>query len=138
MKRIFWDTNIIIDFLEQREPFFKAAANVIDLAAKKKIELYTSTISLLNCIYIIRKSVGYAKAVESVKLLMQIIDVSPVTKTEFASAINTESPDVEDLTQYNSAQSVGCGCIITRNAKHFPQNGIAIISPDDFLQQMAY
>lgn len=34
MKRIFLDTNVIIDFLEQREPFFKAAANVIDLGAK--------------------------------------------------------------------------------------------------------
>jgi len=36
MKRIFLDTNVIIDFLEQREPFFKAAANVIDLGAKQK------------------------------------------------------------------------------------------------------
>ncbi len=137
MKRVFLDTNIIIDFLEQREPFFKAAANVIDLGAKKKIELYTSSISLLNCIYIIRKRVGYAKAVESVKLLMQILDVSPVTKTEFESALNTETTDIEDLTQYQSAMTAGCGFIITRNAKHFPQNGIAILSPDDFLQSMA-
>ena len=36
MKRVFLDTNIIIDFLEQREPFFKAAANVLDLGAKKR------------------------------------------------------------------------------------------------------
>ncbi|MBQ5575120.1 MAG: PIN domain-containing protein [Bacteroidales bacterium] len=135
MKRIFLDTNVIIDFLEQREPFFKAAANVIDLGAKQKIILYTSSISFLNCIYVIRKAIGYAKAVESIKLLTQIIHVSPVTNTEFLSALNTESSDIEDITQYYSAKSAGCETIITRNAKHFPKDTISIVTPDEFLKQ---
>ncbi len=135
MKRIFLDTNIIIDFLEQREPFFKAAANVLDLGANKKVVLYTSAISFLNCVYVIRKSIGYVRAVECIKLLTQIIEVSPVTNTEFISALNSESSDLEDLTQYFSAVSSGCDCIITRNGKHFPQDRISIFTPDTFLQQ---
>ena len=135
MKRIFLDTNVIIDFLEQREPFFKAAANVIDLGAKQKIILYTSAISFLNCIYVIQKTIGYAKAVDSIKLLTQIIHVSPITNAEFFSALNVESPDIEDVTQYYSAISVGCETIITPNAKDFPKDTICIVSPDEFLKQ---
>ncbi|MDD6002506.1 MAG: hypothetical protein PUC50_10005 [Bacteroidales bacterium] len=61
--------------------------------------------------------------------------MSPVTNTEFISALNSESSDLEDLTQYFSAVSSGCDCIITRNGKHFPQDRISIFTPDTFLQQ---
>lgn len=137
MKQIFLDTNIIIDFLEQRQPFFKAAANIIDLGERKEILLYTSAISFLNCLYIIRKKLGYEKAVENIKLLTKIIYVSPVTNTEFISALNTKGSDMEDLTQYFSAKASGCDTIITRDKKHFPQDGIIeIIAPDVFLNNI--
>lgn len=53
--KLFLDTNILIDILERREPFFLAATNLLELGKQKKVELFVSTLTMVNCVYIVRK-----------------------------------------------------------------------------------
>lgn len=133
--KVFLDTNILIDVLEQRVPYFKAAANILDLGANGKIKLYASALTFVNCIYIVRKKAGYSKVIESVRLLRDIISVSPMTQTEFDRAMAGMAPDMEDALQYQSALSSGCELIITRNKKHFPQDGMPVITAEEFFDR---
>lgn len=130
--KVFLDTNILIDVLEQRKPYFEAAANILDLGVHRKIKLYASALTFVNCIYIVRKKAGYDKVIESVRLLRNIISISPMNQAEFDRAMAQKTSDMEDALQYQSALSCECDLIITRNKKHFPQTNIPVITAEEF------
>lgn len=48
MKSLFIDTNIVIDLLARREPFFDEAAILFSLADKKQVELTVSSSTIAN------------------------------------------------------------------------------------------
>ena len=53
-----------------------------------------------------------------------------------SEALGSDMPDFEDMLQYKAAVSAKCDVIITRDKKrHFPSNGIPILSPEDFLNE---
>lgn len=55
MKRLFIDTNIVIDLLDKREPFYKSAVQLFTLAYHHKLALYVSPIT-----YMLRLLIYYA------------------------------------------------------------------------------
>lgn len=132
---VFIDTNIIIDVLDQREKFFEASSNILSLGAENKIELYATALTMANCIYILRKPLGYDGAVACINTLKEYIHISPLTQSEFDKAFSESSPDVEDLLQYYSANAADCDVVITRNGKHFPSTGLPILTPTEFLER---
>jgi len=135
MKKVFLDTNVIIDVLDQREKFFIESSNVLSLGAEGKLELYATSLTFTTCVYVLRKSLGYTKIIESIRLLRTFIHISPISEPEFDLAFAKDVPDVEDMLQYYSAVSAGCYVVITRNEKHFPTKGIPIMTPYNFLKQ---
>ena len=50
--KVFLDTNIVIDFYDQRGDFYYPAAVIFDLAHKRKIQLYVSAIKFVNSFFI--------------------------------------------------------------------------------------
>lgn len=132
---VFIDTNIIIDVLDKREKFFEASGNVLSLGAEHKITLYATALTMANCIYILRKPLGYEGAIACINVLKEYIHISPLTQTEFDKAFSEATPDVEDMLQYYSVKAAGCEVIITRNGKHFPSTGLQILTPTEFLDR---
>lgn len=132
---VFIDANVIIDVLDQREMFFEASSNILSLGVEKKITLYATAMSLATCIYILRKPLGYQGAVDCINNIKQFIRISPLTQIEFDQAFSMPSPDVEDMLQYYSAVSAACDVIVTRNGKHFPSDGLPIMTPKAFLEK---
>jgi len=138
MMNVFIDTNIIIDILERREPFFLLSANLLELGYQGKIHLYATSLSFINGIYVSRKSIGKEAALEKVRILRKAIDVSPISSTEFDKALSSGIKDIEDALQYCSAVSANCDIIVTRNKKDFPQTeGISIFTPNEFFDTFA-
>ena len=57
---------------------------------------------------------------------------------QVSNALNSDLPDFEDMLQYEAAVANGCDVIVTRDRKrHFPQDGIPILSPESFLEYYA-
>lgn len=135
MKRVFLDTNIFIDVLDRREKFYVESSNILSLGAEGKLELYATSLTFTTCVYVLRKKLGYMEIVESIRLLRTFIHISPMSESEFDLAFAKDVPDVEDILQYYSAVSAGCDVVVTRNGKHFPTDGIPIMTPYDFLVQ---
>ncbi len=132
---VFIDTNVIIDVLDRRDKFFEASSNVLSLGAENKITLYATALTMANCIYILRKPLGYENALACVNALKEYIHISPLTQTEFDQAFSELSPDAEDMLQYYSAKAAECEIVITRNGKHFPSTGLPILTPTEFLKR---
>ena len=55
MTNLFVDTNIVIDLLAKREPFYEAAAKLFSLADRGKVKLYVSSLTFANTNYILSK-----------------------------------------------------------------------------------
>lgn len=135
---VFIDTNIIIDVLERREPFFILSANLLELGHSGAVSLFATSLSFINGIYVSRKAIGKEEAIKKVRLLRSFINVSPISSLEFDNALDLGIKDIEDALQYCSAMSSKCEVIVTRNKKDFPDNNnITIVTPQEFFDTYA-
>lgn len=135
MIRVFLDTNVLVDVLNKREPFVHDSAEMIDLGCLGMVKLYTSALSFATCLYLIRKSLGKENAVFAIRSLRRVISISPMNETEFDAAFSSDATDYEDMLQYYSALAAACDVVVTRNKQHFPQGGIPIKTPTEFLDE---
>ena len=132
MKKIFLDTNIIIDIILEREGV-KDAIDILQQGEDGKISLMISFLTVANAAYIIRK--GHTKEqVHAIMLdLVSLFSVLSMDENQLCQAL--QSPvDLEDTFQYECAKAHGCDLIITRNCKHFPISGIPVMTPSDYLR----
>ncbi|MEM6396023.1 MAG: PIN domain-containing protein [Bacteroidota bacterium] len=134
MKRVFLDTNIVIDLLAKRDHYSSAAA-IFTLGDKGEIELYVSSLSFANTSYILRKSMGREKALEVLRDLDMLVDISPLTGKIIKLALNDDGfKDFEDGLQYYSALFVEADVIITRNLVDFKQAKIPVLNGSQYLE----
>lgn len=129
MKRIFLDTNIVLDLL-MREEYKLQIRELIRLCANDA--LYISYLTVANAAYIMRK---YSKEElnSNLNFILDLFDVIPNDKHQIEKAIHTEGKDFEDILQYQSAKSLKCDVILTRNAKDFDFSDIPIMNVQQFL-----
>lgn len=64
MERVFVDTNIILDWLGEREPFFKYARDLFKKAEREELLVLISTMSFISVEYILRKEIGKEKVLQ--------------------------------------------------------------------------
>lgn len=134
--KVLIDTNVLLDVLTQREPFYKDSAVIWSLAEEKIIEGYISAISVNNIYYITKKLNDEKTAGSLVDKIMKDFNVISVTY-EILKLARTKDGDYEDLIQYISALQNACDYIITRDPKGFPKKGIKIIAPTAFIKKIS-
>lgn len=136
MQGIFLDTNIILDFLGERENFYLPSAKVMTLADKKEIRIFTTTTSLTNAFYILCKFEGQKVAWEKVRKFKLICGISTSDNEVVEKALNSDFKDLEDALQYFSAVATKCEIILTRNEKDFKNALIPVMDAESFLQTL--
>lgn len=128
---LFLDTNILVDFLYEREPFSKDALNLFK-RANKGYELWTSDNSITTCFYILDSLTNTATAKTQIGLLLKYISIEPTTKQVLQQALEVDFKDYEDGVQYCTALKNGnIDAIITRNKKDFKNSQIPVLSSDE-------
>lgn len=129
MKKIFLDTNIVLDFLIREE--YKSQIREL-IRRSEEYDLYISYLTVANAAYIMRK---YSKAVlrSNLQLMLELFEIIPNDKHQIEKAIKSDCPDFEDMLQYQSAKSMKCDVILTRNAKDFPFSDIPLMSVSEFI-----
>ena len=104
MKKLFIDTNIVIDLLAAREPFYKEAAQLFSLADKRVIELNISTLTFANTNYILLKGKTSLEARQILRKLKMIVKILPLDIKIIDLSLNDINfNDFEDAMQYFSA-----------------------------------
>lgn len=132
--RIFIDTNVIIDLLAKREPFYIESQKIFSLSDTNQIELYISSLSLVNTYYILNAIMKIKDArmiLGKFKVLVQSIELNDKV---IELALNDKKfNDFEDGVQYYSALESQCQLIVTRNLKDFKNSKIPVVSPKEYL-----
>jgi predicted nucleic acid-binding protein len=135
MKRMLLDTNIILDLLAKREPWYNEAASLFSLADKKSVELYVSALSFANTHFILSRQLkpDQAKLVlRKLKLLVCVLDLTD--KILELSLNDDEFGDFEDAIQYFSAIENEIEIIITRNLNDFTKSKLPVMTAEQFLR----
>lgn len=88
--KIFLDTNIIIDFYEQRGEFYYPAAIIFDLAYKRRIQLYVSAITFVNAFFLLRKAYPLKALYQSMQGLASLCEITDVDKDIIRKCLKSE------------------------------------------------
>ncbi len=137
MKKIFVDTNIVIDLLSRREPFFEEASTLFSLADKKQIELTLSSLTIANTSYALLRQMDSNKAKSILRKLRLIVKILPLDDKIIGLAINDDSfTDFEDGLQYFTALENGQELIITRNLKDFKNSKLPTMTAKQLIEMI--
>ncbi len=134
-KTVFIDTNVILDFFLDREPFANPAATILGLAVDKDIKAYVSPLTFSDCYYILRKFGSHEKVIKKLALLLSFVSISKMTRETVIQALDSKFKDFEDALQYYSAEDYdSIDAIITRNPKDFKHSKLAVMTPNSFVK----
>lgn len=132
---VFIDSDVVIDFLTDREPFANPASVLFELSERGQLNLYVSATSINNIYYVTRKYIGHKETLRVIEDLIEITEIVGTTKSEIIQALRSEFKDFEDSIQYSTALTIkGLKAIITRNVKDFKNSSIAVFSPENYLR----
>jgi predicted nucleic acid-binding protein len=129
------DSNIAIDAVAHREPFYQNARLLLMLGYISEIECWMSTTQLTDIAYVVSRA-GF-NASEYIRKLRQCIRITPFTETEFDSAMARPWSDLEDACVFGAALSIGAEAIITRNAKDFAASTIPVFNCEQLFDFVA-
>ena len=133
MDKIFLDTNVALDFLQNRHPFVIAANEIFKRSLRGQTELYVSALTICNVAYVIRKTAS-SHVKQILTELEPLVKVLPIDSNIINSALASPFKDFEDAVQYNCAlQMKNISTIITRNESDFIHSKIRILSPEKYL-----
>jgi predicted nucleic acid-binding protein len=130
---VFVDTNILLDVLARREPFYADSAEVWTLAETGRVSGFASTLSLPNLYYLLRRVKGQLLARKALGILRDIFTLVPLDVQIANQAIDAGIKDFESAIQFFSALRAGASVLVTRNPKDFPVGNVAIQTPAEFL-----
>jgi len=129
---VFVDTDIVLDLLARREPFYNSAARLFSLAETGTITLAVSSLTFANLFYIIRKQVSARHAHEVLRNFKQLVTVLPVDDAVIEQALKAGFTDFEDAVQYYAALGAECSALLTRNGRHYRKAEIAVLTAEAF------
>ena len=132
MKKVFLDTNIIVDLISDRKPFSKYAIEIFQKAEKGEIELFTSSHSMATTHYLLKKHIGEKELREVLYNLLDFITVIAVDTDILKKGLLSKHKDFEDSIQIFCASSIeNIDSIVTRNVKDFKGSEIKVLTPDE-------
>ena len=132
-EKIFIDTDVILDVVFERKPFFYQSQKILSLIEKNYFIGFTSSLILANCFYIISSNKNKDIAQKTISKLRSILIILPLTDKEIGESLNSNINDFEDGVQYFIAINNGIDTIITRNIQDYKKANINVFLPNDFL-----
>ena len=140
--RVLLDTNVIVDVLQRREPWFSDGQKIFYAIANKKLIGCITAKEAADIYFFSRKQfTGQknvdAKARQVMTKLFALFELVDTLGIDCQNAIAIENKDYEDAIMIESATRAGLDCIITRNPDHFKTDAIPVYSPAEFVANLS-
>lgn len=126
------DTNVILDVLLKREPFFTDSYRAIKLCNKKHTPCFSAS-SATDIFYLLRKALGAEKARKVLGDLLHLLNCVDTMHGDITNALLSDVSDFEDAVVDSVAVRIKAKMIITRNVKDFKDSKIPAVTPADFI-----
>jgi len=137
MKKIFVDTNIIVDLIADRKPFSKYAIELFSKAEEGHIALFASSHSIATTHYLLKKYIEENQLREILNDLLDFLIIVPIDVNTLKRGFKSKHKDFEDALQIISATTIeNIDCIVTRNIKDFKDSEILVLPPDELIMKL--
>ncbi len=134
MKKCLIDTNIFLDFILKREPFFiESKKTLLAMEFIKELNGVVSSSIITDIYYIAKKSLSDEEIKDFLLHLLTFIDVIDIDNETIRTALLSEFKDFEDAFQNFTAVAANCNYIITRNKDDYYESSLEILTPKEFI-----
>lgn len=134
MIKILFDTDVCLDFILHRQPFFTEADEIFLRCSNAEFEAYICAVTPINIFYVGRKEIGRSKVIQAIDDLLIMTKICTTNSKILQTALISPITDYEDAVQHESAVAENLDAVVTRNLKDFKNATIDVYSPDEFLQ----
>ncbi|MBO4473347.1 MAG: PIN domain-containing protein [Clostridiales bacterium] len=139
--RVLLDTNVIIDVLQKRQPWFSDAKKIFYAIANKKCVGCITAKEAADIYYFSRKQFSGednidAKVRQVMMNLYSVLELIDTLSVDCQNAMAIENSDYEDAIMIASATRAGVDCIVTRNPNHFTVAPLPVMSPAEFAERL--
>ena len=134
--RVLVDTNIVLDYLLEREPYAESAKKIVVACKQKKVIGCIAAHTVSNMFFILRKTYSVEDRRTILKDICKLFDVEGIDRLKIIQALdNSYFKDFEDCLQMQCAKSFRADYILTRNLADYRDSEIARISPEEFCEK---
>ena len=130
MKRVLFDTNVVLDVLLDRQPYVEASATAWAAVETGVAEGMLAAHAVTTIHYLVRKERGNAKARRIVSAILRVFGVAAVDAAVLQEALELPWPDFEDAVTAAAARTAGCEFIVTRDPKGFRGSPVRSLTPE--------
>ena len=130
MTRVLYDTNVLLDVLFRREPFWSPSSAALAQAGRGKVEGYVSGHAVTTLAYLLGARFGSSKSKALITELLIKLRIAPVTDAVVRRALAGPMRDFEDAVTYEAALEARVSVIVTRDISGFRQSHIPVVLPE--------
>jgi predicted nucleic acid-binding protein len=134
--KLFIDTNIMLDLLGERIPFYDSIAKIATLADKGQVAMVASALSYATVSYFLAKFENSETAKSKLRKFKIISEICPLDELIIEKGLNSNFSDFEDSLQYFSALTSDCDILITRNGKDFKESQIPVMNAAEYFKSL--
>ncbi|MCP4363553.1 MAG: PIN domain-containing protein [Chloroflexi bacterium] len=131
--RVLVDTNVILDVLQVRQPFYEDSANVVDAVARQQVAGLLAAHTITNLFYIMSRFQNRATTAATLTHLLSTFNVGMIDDTVIRQALGWGWHDFEDAVQMATAVHENIDYIVTRNVKDFETQPVPVLLPSGLL-----
>ena len=136
MKKLFIDSDVLLDLLLDREPFSEDTAILIEKSIESQVKLFTSILSIANMHYIIGRLETKNRADSKIEKVLKIISIENSGQAVIDKASKSKFKDFEDSIQNFCAVEASHEILITRNTKDYKESELSIFTPKEYLAKI--
>ena len=133
MVKLFIDSDIILDLIAKREPYYIFAAKLFTLIDQRKVSGFTSPLVFANLHYLLKKMSSNKAALKQLRKLKTFVKVLPTDERVIEQSLNSDFNDFEDAIQYFTSVNNGIDVILTRNIKDYKKSKIPVSTAEEFI-----
>ena len=134
--KLFIDTNVLIDYIARRDPFFEYAKLLRTAELFDDVELWCSIQSFTDAEYILRGAIPLDALRTMMNACLDFIKVANPSEEDLHSAFSSCWSDLEDYLIAACANAIRADFIITRDKEGFSGSSIPALSPSEFFTIM--
>ena len=133
--RVILDTCIIMDAIQNREPFAEDAKNIVRAAANKWFTGCITAKSSTDIYYLTHRCTHSDKDTRAILTKLFILfDVVDTAGMDARKAISSQVSDYEDAVMIETAMREDADCIVIRNIKDYSKSPVPVYDPAEFLR----
>ena len=131
------DTNVLVDVVDEREPFSEASTRFLDLISARVEPACVAWHTISNLHYVAKPDPDGPDILSFIEDLANLVTVVPTSNADLLRALRLPmTNDFEDALQVAAAMAADARLIVTRNLNHFRNSPIRAVSPEDAIAEL--